>query len=317
MAHALLFLSGMKYSYLILLGLFFYSSTTFGSSRPLFDASDLLIEDFSEDLPLLSNVVNRAAIVSFTHTDSVEEDLREYIIKNLESRSAESDAFEFIQCKDCFLIRAESQGDRVVVKKGLGTKAELEKKLSELGTKHYVEINFSNIGARASLTINVYRISKSDVVWGKTYHTRVLNRHNGFFWTVTAMSGVASGVESTPLGVSVMGTQRIYGLGHMGVFVMPVIGDGELKTSVHLGPRLEANLNELLFSPWEVGSLYLAIHLGVGIYGGEKELLFGGGVKQDVGSVFHVSVDVFSAKAGAEAEGMPTLILFGFGFSFD
>ena len=284
------------------------------------------MNELRSELEEVSQATTSAALISITVSENLGEDVKEVFLKRLEGVSNNGVNFRFVQCKECLTVRAETDADGVYVKKGVTNEKDFKRMVQLLGTKTYAEANLSYSGTKLTLLVNFFGVADRSLVLSKSYSTRVLHTtKTGFKTSATvAQFFTVGGVRSYPFGGSILFAERIYGLGEFGLGTLGYAGEGLTKSYVSLGPNLRLNLNEITDSPASWGALLLTMRLHYGAYDGKnRDISFGGGLKVEIGSIFHMLLEAQSSmtlnsetKAGTATEQLksPTAVLLGFGF---
>ncbi|MBI2981153.1 MAG: hypothetical protein HYY44_02445 [Deltaproteobacteria bacterium] len=295
----------------------FLPQPVFAEVGPIYEVIDQLVENLGRDLKEPAGKTSRTAVVSITSSNNIDGEVREYLLAQIESLRSEGEkGFGFLRCQECLNYKAETVGDRVVVQKGGGSQEELVNMISRLGVDSYTRINLVHSGRRTVLTLTIHKVEDHSIIWDKRYSTRLLYlTQKGLKASLTGYQLVTLPEKTFPLGIEVVGGERLYGVGEIGVYVFgSMLTKSPVRSYVSVGPSLALNLNELFSRPWSWGSLSWTVRGGFGIYGAERDVTIGSGIKAELGSFVHVKVEEIKGFSIEGAGSQPLTILIGFGF---
>lgn len=296
-------------------GLFLISSGAHAERIPINEAIDHLVRQFGRDIDELSAKTKKSSIVALTTSENLPPEVKQYLLKRMEGSYSEAGEFRFVQCRDCFTVRAETDGNDIVVKKGVTDKKELSKVASFLGVRSYTEVHLEYGASKVQIQVNVYNVSDSKLLWAKSYKTRLLNLgRTSMHFSLTAEQIVGLEKSGAPIGLTLYGAERIYGFGTVGLYLFGSFQNKEVKSYVSLGPRVALDLNQILFSAWSWGSLHLDLGLGYGFYSGDRDVSLSTGLKLETGRYFHFRTGFVSGVFfTGDGNFMPSSLTFGVG----
>ena len=260
-------------------------------TEPVYRALDDLVGEFKSDLRFLSEFSSKTSIVDITVSKNLGQDIQNYVLSKIESLPTQSNLkFRFIQCKSCFALRAEKEGDQIRVSKGVNTKEELMELVGQTGIDSYTEVRVNYSGFSLRLHINVYSLSKSELLWGKTYSTRLVTLGQSKIHLSLAYSQAFGEKNSQPWGGDLFVAERIYGLGSFGISAMYLKGHGYFHDYIFLSPTIELSINDMFNEHFSWGDIRLIFKFGFGFYNKKRNFSGGGGIKIKYGNIIYTSL---------------------------
>ena len=266
-------------------------SVVHAKTEPVYRALDDLVDRFKSDLKGLSRFATKTSVVDMTVSENLGEHVQHYTLSKIESLPTSSGLdFRFIQCKDCFALRAEKEGDQIRVSKGVNDKEELMQLINHLGVDSYSEIRVNYSGFSLRLHINVYSLSKSELLWGKTYSTRLVTLGQSKLHISLGYSQAFGKKKSQPWGGEIFLAERIYGLGSFGFSTTYLRKHGFYHDYIVFAPSMELSINDMFNKHFSFGDIRLILKLGFGLYNSKRNFSAGGGIKIKYGHLIYTSL---------------------------
>lgn len=266
---------------------------------PIYDAIDLMVNDLTKDLVELAKVTDKAAVTGISTSENLDPDVRTYLRGKIEGANNGDSAFHFVVCKECLAVRAETDGDQILLKKGVDSQEQMQKIASTLRVSSFADTNLTYTGTRLVLQINVFNTKNGELRWSRSYDSRVLSLvKTGLKISVAIGQMVGLGEKGYPTAISLFVAERIYGFGEFGMVGQFNPTQGAFKRDAQIGPMLRVNFNEISGHPWSWGSLLWSFRAAYGWYdSNQRDITLGTGPKLEVGSIYHLSLDYLRGSA--------------------
>ena len=260
-------------------------------TEPVYRTLDELINDFRRDLQILTQFSRKSSVVEMTVSERLGEDIKNYALSKIEALpSIAKIDFQFIQCKDCFALRAEKEGDQIRVTKGVNSKEELVQLVDKLGVDSYTEVRITYSGFSLRLHINMYKLSGSELLWGKTYSTRLVTLGQSKIHFAFSYNQAFGEKKSQPWGGEFFIAERIYGLGSFGISSMYLSKHRAYYSYITLAPTMELSINDMFNKHFPWGDIRLVLKVGFGLYNSKRSFSGGGGIKVKYGNIIYTSL---------------------------
>jgi hypothetical protein len=265
------------------------SNAAESSSAPLFGAIDQIISSIKQDTEDLKGQVARVAIFNISISENLSEDIKAYTSTKLENVVSKDNDLRFVACRSCMAIKAETEGDAIIVKKGPLDDADLKKVLGPMNASHYAEVNIAYAGSIVELTLNIFKTADRTLVFGKSYKRRAAGfGHSGMKLSLSFLQIFKQSTpKAYPAGLSLFVAERAYGLGEFGLGGIATAKAGTMPAYVAGGPILRFNLNEIFERSWSHTAILFTTRIHYGKMGSYQDLMYGTGFKIELGSIYH------------------------------
>lgn len=261
------------------------------SATVLYEAIDVLANYLDDDIPSLSGVTKKVAVVNYTQSEDLPESAKAYLLKKLEqsSRSNEQTPVRILQCMKCLAVRAEAQGDEIFIKKGISDKAELAAAMKDLGITKYADVNLTNAGRYLILQMSV--VNQDGIIeWSKEYKTP-MSAYNDSQWIIGAdvqsLSYSNADFPSSQAFHAYVG-QRLFGVGSAGLAIqtVPKTKNKEVSAYNTYSGYFELSHNELFKAYWDFFQLSYLLELGMTDFNKKQQIAETVGIKMMFGNYF-------------------------------
>jgi len=288
---------------------------------PLYDTIDYLIYQLEDDLEIVEGVSKKSVLTAIDISKDLDDDVVKYLGLKLEGIRGEKAGFNFVQCRKCTVLRAEAEGNEIFIKKGITDHQELKRIARTYGASSYTEAALVYTGTQLKLAVNIYGLEKKDVLWSKTYSLRLLNlSKSGMVGSLTFHQGFGMGEDGKPYGASFSLSERVYGMGTLGLNVMGFSKHDDMQSYYGFGPLFSLSFNEIFNTYSLLGSMSWEAQLAYGFYDDNREITFGTGLKMLIGSTFHMTLRYLSGTSLEDkrknVDAYPGTVFLGFGMDF-
>lgn len=262
------------------------------SQVSVFEAIDRMSDDLQKNLPDLARQTNKTAIINFSQSEQLPPSTLNYLAKRLElSTQKNQSPVKFVQCLECLTLKAVTDGNDVVLKKGIGSDQELQATLANLGIKNYAEVNLAFSGQYLAMQMSVYDANK-ETTWAKEFRAPYRPHRQ---WTAGINLGAVGHLKSG-LGMSSVATinigQELYGVGSAGLNITAMADHPILGQINSFAGYVNFSHNDLFNTYWNSLDLDYITELGFTDFNGNQQILLGAGAKTTFGDIFTTQLGV-------------------------
>lgn len=288
-------------------------------SRVVTDAVDVLSKYFIKAVAKIHEPLGRTALI-ITVSDALDPDIKEYLYNRLQEKLPKTYNIEIVNCLQCQTVRAYSDGNRIVIEKGL-TKKRFAKMLArQYSLDTFLVVNVGYTGTKLYMQFKAVDTAKMDIVYQKTFktHARFLTDKSFIFSLDIGPAYVISAdADEDKFGaaIAVFFGERFYGLGKVGFGASTVFSVSNISFNQSSGPYISANFNEIAGMHWSFGELNVFINPGYAVSQKSIGLLMRGGFVFEMGNFTHVTAEVQAPLYSQNPnKKYPTSVLISFGF---
>lgn len=311
-----------KIAHVVAMLLFLWSPAAIAevqTSHVVNDAMKTLSGYLSKGISHSKKNLGRTALL-LNVSDDFNPDVKSYFRAQIEARFKKVRVAEIVSCFACEAVHGYSDGNQIVIEKGI-TSNQLGKSIAqELSLSTFLEINVGFTGKAIVMTAKAVDTASSKPVWEKTYeiHSRfatdrglVISIDLGPAYNFSA----ATNEDKYMAGISLLIGERFYGVGKVGVAFSTVFSAANFTFNQSTGPYISLNLNELTgkYFPW--GELSVFTNPGYAMSDKSIGVVVRSGLVLDLGSFMHVTTEyqipVYSQNPNKE---YPNTALVSFGF---
>lgn len=266
------------------------------SNRSMNDAVDTLVSFFVKNVKKNNHSFGRSAIL-VSVSDRLDPALAPYLSKQMESRMKGAVKAEVVPCFQCEAVRAYSDGNRIVVEKGLDSNDFATKTAQELSLDTFFLADLSYTGNKLNLQVKAIDTAKNEITWEKTYrvHSRFLTDRNFIISFDVGSAYILKATDTEDkfgLGISTMLGERFYGFGKIGLAFSTVFSVTHFTFNQATGPYVSVNINELSGMYWSWGTLSVFVNPAYAVSQKSIGVLARGGLQLDFGSFTHVTAEM-------------------------
>ena len=180
------------------------------AKAPTYDTFEYLVKEFQRDIKGLSQKVSSSVLLNISVKGDIHEKFKNHVRRSLESLKGSS-SFKFKQCKECLILRADTIGKEIYLKKSI---TEL-KTIKEITKKHqvqsYAEVSVEKTWRKLIFKISFYNSKNSTLIWDGTYESRLFNLGN---LNLTAALELKFGWQyENPIHLIFSIGEKVYGIG--------------------------------------------------------------------------------------------------------
>ena len=147
------------------------------AKAPTYDTFEYLVKEFQRDIKSLSQKISSSVLLNISVKGDIHEKFKNHVRRSLEPLKGGPN-FKFKQCKECLILRADTIGKEIYLKKSI---TEL-KTIKEITKKHqvqsYAEVSVEKTWRKLIFKISFYQSNNFTLIWGKTYETGLINLGN-------------------------------------------------------------------------------------------------------------------------------------------
>lgn len=265
------------------------------TSRTLADAAESLTKRVVKSVKPKGGTFGRTAVF-VTLTGPIEPELKTYIHKLLEERLKKAHKGEVVQCFRCETITAESDGNRIIVEKGLASNKAASDIARGLSLDTFLMVDVSYAGSKLVMQVKAVEPNKNEIIYDKRYqmHSRFLSDKN-FMFGLDLGTAYLPNADSTEnkegASIAAFIGERFYGFGKVGFGISSVFSVTDFAFSNSTGPYISANINELSgFSmPW--GSFSVFANPGYAVSQKTISFVIRGGVELELENFVHFTAE--------------------------
>ncbi len=298
----------------------FSGARAFASADPILNSIETMIKDLRGDIPIIQTISDKIALAQITSSGNLSIDERRFTQSRLLAAFSQTPSIQLLNCRECELVTADSQGDDIVVSKGPKSQDDLARIGTNLGVNSFLKVNLTQTTSRVIMDLQLVSASSGKLLWSKSYESPVINLGGASFrGGVTLGQGIAD--HAYPVSIEIRGTERILGVGELGLSFNYLFAQGEYSRYICIGPTLGLSISDIFSFPHAMGAMYLRARGGYGLYSGSNDLNAGFGFRWEPTQIFHLSIDYlkgFGLPASNPANTLPYFpgaLILGFGFS--
>jgi hypothetical protein len=276
------------------------------SSRAAVDAIKVLAGYFINDLKKLEgDDFGRTAV--FLRVDKeLDQDNRAYLIKRLQELVPETGKAEIIQCFECEMVRGHSDGNKIIIEKGMTSHDAADTLSKALSIDTFLDANLGHTGNHIYLQVKLIRSGTDEIAFSKTYqiYARFMSDKSFLFSMDIGPAYILSATGSDDkygLGTSVFFGERFYGFGRVGLGISNVFSFSNINFNQSSGPYISFNLNELSGKHMSWGEFSIFLNPGYSVNQRSAGLLGRGGLMLLLGNFMHIGAEyqhpIFSQSA--------------------
>ena len=203
---------------------------------------------------------------------------------------------EFVQCVQCEAIRAFSDGNAVIVEKGITDNTFMRSVTSDLSLDTVLSVNLAYTGKRMELQVKSIDAASQTIQWEKNFATRMIfltDRGLKFSMDfgpaiLTQRTNNESQMASL-VGITI--AERFHGFGELGLGVGSVFSVADGLINYASGPMIGMNINELTNWYWSWGDMTLYTSPGYGISKKASSLLVRSGLRMNFGTYTYLNME--------------------------
>ncbi|MBI4212619.1 MAG: hypothetical protein HY540_08280 [Deltaproteobacteria bacterium] len=264
-------------------------------SRAVSSVLKVLSRHFVGDLKNQKEPWGKAAII-VSVDDNLDQDLAGFVKGEVERRLEGQKNVSVVQCFQCEAVRAQSDGNTIVVEKGLTNQKLAAEIAQELGLDTFIELSVLHTGNRLSLNTKAISISKKQTLFQRSYkaYARFLSNKSFLLGVDVGPAYVLKNRqngEKSALAVSAFLGERFHGFGQLGIGVSSIFTVSEFKFNQASGPYIGFNLNEIFGWYWPWGEMNLFANPGYSSSDKGIGVLMRGGTKFKFGSFTILSAE--------------------------
>ncbi len=306
------------------LGLFFLgkgAEAKVTTSHVVNDAVDVLGKYFSKDIRKSKKSFGRTSVLVSISAD-FDPEVKNYLYTVIEQNLAKSHAGDVVACFACQTAHAYSDGNQIVVEKGLANTKIARAIAQELSLNTFITASLSFTGKQIVMDVRAVDSADAKLVWTKVYrvHSRFISDKGLMFSLDLGPAydfSAATTEESFMAGVAIFAGERFHGWGRLGVAFSTVFSASNFAFNQSTGPYVSINLNEIAgwSLPW--GEFSLFVNPGYAVSQKSIGVVARGGLLFDMGNFMHVTAEAqYPVYSQNTAKKYPTTAAVTFGFDF-
>lgn len=315
-----------KILFTVVLGLVLFSGQNgvqakVSTSHVVNDAVDVLTKYFTKDIKKVDQKLGRTAVLVSISAD-FDPEMKNYLQNKLEEGFAKSHRGEIVGCFSCQTAHAYSDGNQIVVEKGLASSKVARNIAQELSLNTFLTAELAFTGKQITLSVKAVDSADSKLLWNKTYrvHSRFVTDRGLIFSLDLGPAysfNAATTEDSYMAGVALFVGERFHGWGRLGVAFSTVFSATNFNFNQSTGPYISVNINEVtgMSLPW--GEFSIFVNPGYAVSQKSIGVLARGGIVFDMGSFMHITAEtqypVYSQNPTKE---YPKTAMVSFGFDF-
>lgn len=276
------------------------------TSHAVTKAVDTLVKHLMKDLRGQKTPLGRTAVLASVSND-FNPDVKEYLYRRLEAKLPETKQGEIVSCFQCEAVRAHSDGNQIVIEKGLPSNEAASVIAKELSLETFLDANLDHTGNRIVMQVQLIGAGTDKIIWQKSYqaHARLLVDKNFFIEFGLGPAYIASadtGEDKVGMGFAAALGERFFGFGKLGAAFSSTFSINNITFNQSTGPYVSFNLNEMFGWYWPFGNLSFFINPGYAVSQKAIGLLMRSGLTLRMGSFSYVNAELQTPVYSQDAD---------------
>ncbi|MDC0253739.1 hypothetical protein OAK75_02505 [Bacteriovoracales bacterium] len=181
------------------------------AKAPTYDTFEYLVKEFQNDIKKLPQKISSSVLLNISVKGNIHEKFKNHVRRSLEPLKGQSSNFKFKQCKECLILRADTIGKEIYLKKSITELKTIKKITKKHQVNSYAEVSLEKTWRKLIFKISFYQSKNSTLIWEKTYDTGLINLGN---LNLTAAFEMKMGWQyEQPILLNVSIGEKVYGIG--------------------------------------------------------------------------------------------------------